>query len=187
MEWHRLEKCIISGCSVSLFSLALNMLVKSAKVECRGPLSRSGTRQPPIRAFMDDLTVTTTSVPGCRWILQWLMTWARMSFKPTTSRSLVLRKGKGNDRIRSASSIQQFGRGVQGHLSQRSPALQRRHTQVAVERTEARLRSGLGRSPKKSSSTLTWWLSVEGMGGRPGVSQIKLAAGALQFSLYIWS
>ncbi|KAI4881119.1 hypothetical protein NFI96_020517, partial [Prochilodus magdalenae] len=37
----------------------MNMLVKSAEVECRGPLSRSGTRQPPIRAFMDDLTDTT--------------------------------------------------------------------------------------------------------------------------------
>ncbi|TWW57386.1 hypothetical protein D4764_07G0001050 [Takifugu flavidus] len=41
------------------------MVVKAAEVECRGPLSRSGVRQPPIRAYMDDLTVTT-SVPGCR-------------------------------------------------------------------------------------------------------------------------
>ncbi|KAK0142412.1 Retrovirus-related Pol polyprotein from type-1 retrotransposable element R2 [Merluccius polli] len=67
-EWHCLEKGIITGCtiSVSLFALAMNMLVKSAEVKCRGPLSRSGNRQPPIRAFMDDLTVTTTSLPGCR-------------------------------------------------------------------------------------------------------------------------
>ncbi|CAJ1075238.1 LOW QUALITY PROTEIN: uncharacterized protein LOC109089580 [Xyrichtys novacula] len=104
-EWHRLEKGIITGCtiSVSLFALAMNMLVKSAEVECRGPLSRSGTRQPPIRAFMDDLTVTTTSVPGCRWLLQGLeqlISWARMSFKPAKSRSLVLRKGKVSDQFR---------------------------------------------------------------------------------------
>ncbi|XP_063080140.1 uncharacterized protein LOC134470047 [Engraulis encrasicolus] len=104
-DWHRLEKGIITGCtiSVSLFALAMNMLVKSAEVECRGPLSRSGTRQPPIRAFMDDLTVTTTSVPGCRWLLQGLdrlISWARMSFKPGKSRSLVLRKGKVTDRFR---------------------------------------------------------------------------------------
>ena len=35
---------------------------------------------------MDDLTITTTSVPECRWILQGLerlMTSARMSFKPS--------------------------------------------------------------------------------------------------------
>ncbi|XP_063058826.1 uncharacterized protein LOC134452393 [Engraulis encrasicolus] len=102
-DWHRLEKGIITGCTISviLFALAMNMIVKSAEVECRGPLTKSGVRQPPIRAFMDDLTVTTTSVPGSRWILQGLeklITWARMSFKPAKSRSLVLKKGKVTDR-----------------------------------------------------------------------------------------
>lgn len=106
-SWHKLEKGIITRCtiSVSLFSLAMNMIVKSAEVECRGPKSSSGTRQPPIRAFMDDLTVTTTSVPGCRWLLQGLerlMSWARMSFKPAKSRSLVLKKGKEADCFRFA-------------------------------------------------------------------------------------
>lgn len=69
-DWHKLEKGIITGCTISviLFSLTSNMLVKSAEVQCRGPLTKSGVRQPPIRAFMDDLMVTTTSVPGCRWI-----------------------------------------------------------------------------------------------------------------------
>lgn len=105
--WQRLEKGIITGCTISvpLFSLAMNMIVKSAEVECRGPLSRSGARQPPIRAFMDDLTVMTTSVPGCRWLLQGLerlISWARMSFKPAKSRSLVLKKGKVADRFRFA-------------------------------------------------------------------------------------
>ncbi|TWW66935.1 hypothetical protein D4764_20G0009670 [Takifugu flavidus] len=103
-DWHRLEKGIITGCTISvvLFVLAMNMVVKAAEVECRGPLSRSGVRQPPIRAYMDDLTVTTTSVPGCRWILQGLerlILWARMSFKPTKSRSMVL-KGEVVDRFR---------------------------------------------------------------------------------------
>ncbi|TWW59294.1 hypothetical protein D4764_06G0008240, partial [Takifugu flavidus] len=103
-DWHRLEKGIITGCTISvvLFVLAMNMVVKAAEVECRGPLSRSGVRQPPIRAYMDDLTVTT-SVPGCRWILQGLerlILWARMSFKPTMSRSMVLKKGKVVDKFR---------------------------------------------------------------------------------------
>ena len=56
----------------------------AAEVECRGPLTRSSVRQPSIRAFMDDLTVTMTSVPGSRWILKGLeelITWARMIFK----------------------------------------------------------------------------------------------------------
>ena len=80
------------------------MLLKSAdsEPECRGPKSKSGIRQPPIRAFMDDLKVTTVSVPGCRWILQGLerlTTWARMRFKPEKSRSLVLKRGKVTDRF----------------------------------------------------------------------------------------
>jgi len=93
------ETSIITGCTISVifFTLAMSMLVKSAEVQCRGPLTKSGVRQPPIRAFMDDLTVMTTFVPGSRWILKGLeemITWARMSFKPMKSRSLVLKKGK---------------------------------------------------------------------------------------------
>ena len=74
----------------------MNMVVKSAEVECRGPLTNSGMWQPPIRAFMGDQTVTTTSVPGCRWILQSLerLSWAQMDFKHAKSRSLVVRRGK---------------------------------------------------------------------------------------------
>lgn len=44
---------------------------------------------------MDDLTITTKSVPGARWILKGqerLIRWARMSFKPAKSRSVVLKK-----------------------------------------------------------------------------------------------
>ncbi|XP_035990671.1 uncharacterized protein LOC118562404 [Fundulus heteroclitus] len=104
-DWHRIGKGIITGCTISvvLFSLAMNMVVKSAEVECRGPLTKSGVRQPPIRAYMDDLTVTTASVPGCRWILhglEKLISWARMSFNPSKSRSMVLKKGKVMDKFR---------------------------------------------------------------------------------------
>ena len=104
-NWHRLERGIITGCtiSVTLFALAMNILVKSAEKECRGPTTNTGVRQPPIRAYMDDLTVTTSSVTGCRWILRGLekqIAWARMSFKPSKSRSLILKKGKVEDRFR---------------------------------------------------------------------------------------
>lgn len=52
---------------------------------------------------MDELTVTTESVPGCRWILQGLqklVDWAHMHFKPANSRSLVLKKGKFEEKFR---------------------------------------------------------------------------------------
>lgn len=43
-DWHRIEKGIIIGCTISviLFTLAMNMVIKSAEVECRGPLTKSG-------------------------------------------------------------------------------------------------------------------------------------------------
>lgn len=92
---YKVEKGIITGCtiSVSLFTLAMNILEKSIEVQCRGPLTKSCIRQPPIRAFTDDLTVKTPNVPGGRWILEGLeelTTWARMTFKPAKSRYLEL-------------------------------------------------------------------------------------------------
>lgn len=94
--FHRLEKGIITSCTVSviLFDLAMNMLVKSGEVKCRGPLTRTGVGQPPIRAFMDNLTVTTTSVPGCKWILrdlERLINWAWIDLVPSPS----CEEGKG--------------------------------------------------------------------------------------------
>lgn len=66
-----LEVAIVTGgtISVTLFALAMNMLIKAAEPECRGAISNSGVRQPPIKAMMYDITVTTT-VPGARWIFQ---------------------------------------------------------------------------------------------------------------------
>lgn len=54
-DWHRFEKGLITGCSVSvtLFAFTMNMVVKAAEVECRGPITSSGVRQPSIRAYMD--------------------------------------------------------------------------------------------------------------------------------------
>lgn len=103
-SWYKAEIGIITRCTVSvtLFSLAMIMLTKSAEPECRGPRTNSRQRQPPIRAFMDDLTVMTESVPGGRWILKGfekLVEWARMRFKPAKSRSIVLRKGKVEDKF----------------------------------------------------------------------------------------
>ena len=60
-NWQRLEKGIITGCTISviIFTSAVNLIAKSAEKECKGPLMRSGIRQPPVKAFMDDLTGIT--------------------------------------------------------------------------------------------------------------------------------
>lgn len=68
-NWHIAEVGIIKGCVISLilFSLAMKMRIKSAEPDCRGPKTTSVQHEPSI---MDDLTITTKSVQGCRWILK---------------------------------------------------------------------------------------------------------------------
>ena len=97
--WQRLERGIMTGCTISviLFITAMNLPLEAAKLECRGPKTSDGTRHSACRAFMDDLTVMTSSMQGTRWILRSLgdmATWARMQFKPGKSRSLSIRRGK---------------------------------------------------------------------------------------------
>jgi hypothetical protein len=101
-SWQRLGKGIITGCtiSVTLFVGALNMIIKAAETQCRGPVMRSGVRQKPIKAYMDDMTLTTQAPQGARWILNELdrlLNLARMEFKAKKCRSLVIVKGKIKD------------------------------------------------------------------------------------------
>jgi hypothetical protein len=63
----------------------------------RGPSIAGKIRQPPTRAFMDDMTLITKTVVEGRWLLKELEStihWARMSFKHGKSGSMVLKKGK---------------------------------------------------------------------------------------------
>ncbi|XP_076155592.1 uncharacterized protein LOC143138965 [Alosa pseudoharengus] len=97
--WQPLEKGIVTGCTVSpiLFIMGMNLLITTAAAEAKGPVTAAGSRQPPLRGFMDDLTITTTTHVQARWILKTLgavASWARMAFKPRKSRSMVIRRGK---------------------------------------------------------------------------------------------
>lgn len=103
-QWQSLEKGIVTGCTISpmLFIMGMNLLITAASKASRGPLMESGIRQPPIRGFMDDLTITTQSHAQARWILKVLeemATWARMKFKPRKSRHLVIRSGRVTSRF----------------------------------------------------------------------------------------
>ena len=98
-KWQKLEKGIMAGCTISvvLFVAAMNLLLKAAGMQCRGPKADDDTRHPSCRAFMDDVTVMTPSIQGTRWILSALekmATWSRMQFNPKKSRSLSILKGK---------------------------------------------------------------------------------------------
>ena len=70
------------------------MRLKAAEKMSRGP----GVSKPPTRAFMDEMTITAKSVLEDKWMLQDLgdiVHRARMKFKPSKSRSLILKERKG--------------------------------------------------------------------------------------------
>ena len=62
----------------------------NGEMECRGPTARSDMQLHLIKGYIDDLTVTASSVPGSRWIVQTLEKLIRMddmSSEPDESRS----------------------------------------------------------------------------------------------------
>ena len=98
-DWQRVEKGIITGCTLSviLFSLSMTMLVMSVKEETKGPETVSGQRQRNARLLMDDITSTTVNLVQTKYLLDKLMAklkWAGLSAKPEKCRSLVIIKGK---------------------------------------------------------------------------------------------
>ncbi|XP_078322870.1 uncharacterized protein LOC144622162 [Crassostrea virginica] len=99
-----LEKGIVTGCTVSpiLFIMGMNIIMKAAERETRGPKMNSGIYQPANRGFMDDLTVTTKSHVQARWVLSALeevISWARMKFKPRKSRYMIIKKGRISEKF----------------------------------------------------------------------------------------
>ena len=82
MNWQRVEKGIVTGCTISpiLFVMCMGMVTTAAERETRGPNIDSGIYQPQISGFLDDLTMTTTSHIQARWVLSALedsVFWAR--------------------------------------------------------------------------------------------------------------
>ena len=63
-DWQKLEKGIITGCTLSviLFALSMTMLVSEAEKETKGPKMRSGQEQRNSRLFMDDVAITTETL-----------------------------------------------------------------------------------------------------------------------------
>ena len=98
-DWQRLERGIITGCTLSviLFVLAMTMLVEEAKRETKGPKSTSGQRQTNTRLFMDDIATATNNLVQTKYLLEKLsenLKKAELAVKPGKCRSLVIIKGE---------------------------------------------------------------------------------------------
>ena len=99
-QWFRYELGIFAGCTISviLFIAAFNIIIEFVAA---GNLSRyrlaNGNLLPLLRAFMDDLSIMTTSVPNgsiaCNRV-DIVLNWARMKAKASKSRSCVIHSGR---------------------------------------------------------------------------------------------
>ena len=99
-DWHRYEKGIIAGCTVSviLFLAAFNIIIEYVNQEILPSYVLSnGNRMELSRAFMDDLMLMLGSVREAKLALSRVvkvLKWARMKAKPSKSRSLVMVRGR---------------------------------------------------------------------------------------------
>ena len=102
-KWQRVEKGIITGCTLSvvLFSLAMTWIVMSVKKETKGPRLASGNVQVNSRLFMDDITTTTETIVQTSYLLEKMvkkLNWAGLYEKVPKCRALVIIKGKVSSR-----------------------------------------------------------------------------------------
>ena len=103
-EWLKLERGIVTGCTLSviLFTLAMTLLVTSAKKETKGPKTKSGQQQEHSRLFMDDIQTTTENLVQTKHLLENLsgkLKWAGLKVRPGKCRSLVIVKGEVSKRM----------------------------------------------------------------------------------------
>lgn len=101
-SWQCLEVGIMAGCTISplAFTMAMEVIIRASKWVVGGQRAESGLRLPPLRAYMDDITTLTTTVPCTRRLLRKLeenISWARMKIKPSKSRSISIVKGTLSD------------------------------------------------------------------------------------------
>ena len=97
-SWQRIERGIITGCTLSaiLFVMSMTMLLMSVQKETKGPKTASGALQRNARLYMDDITTTTATVTQTNYLLKELamfLNWARLKVKVSKCRSLVIKNG----------------------------------------------------------------------------------------------
>ena len=102
-EWQKVEKGIITGCTLSvvLFALAMTWIVASVKKVTKGPKLSSGQYQVNSRLFMDDIVTSTETMVQTSSLINKLiekLDYAGLTAKPEKCRSLVIYKGKVLDK-----------------------------------------------------------------------------------------
>ena len=97
--WHRHHWGIFAGCTLSiiLFLAGMNIILEySAQVKVP-KFTTNNTELPLLRAFMDDLSLMSSTVSGAQTLLSQCttaLTWAGLEFRVDKSCSIVIIKGR---------------------------------------------------------------------------------------------
>ncbi|KAK3779742.1 hypothetical protein RRG08_035881 [Elysia crispata] len=96
-DWINLKIAIVMGCTISpnLFVMAMEVILKAAEGSVRLTNLGGGCYVPPLKAFMDDITIICSNNDDTIRMLERLnilMIWCRMIVKPKKSCSLSVRK-----------------------------------------------------------------------------------------------
>ncbi|GFS07705.1 reverse transcriptase [Elysia marginata] len=112
-NWINLEVGIAMGCTISpiLIVMAMEVILKAAEGSAGPANLGGGCSMPPLKAFMDDTTIICSKEEETRRmlaLLDTLMAWCRMKFKPKKSRSLSIRNGKIEEAVTFTAAEQQI-------------------------------------------------------------------------------
>ena len=89
----------MAGCTISplAFTMAMEIIITASKLVVGGEKCQDGMHLTPIRAYMDDMTLVTRTVPCMKRILERLdknLKCAGMKIKSSKSRSISISRGK---------------------------------------------------------------------------------------------
>ena len=92
-DWQRLEIGVAAGCTISVivFLLCMELILRGTNTDAITAI------RSPKKAFMDDIAILTKTVPSMKKMLSRLdelITWARMKFRASKSRSVTFKDGK---------------------------------------------------------------------------------------------
>ena len=98
-SWHRHQRGIFAGCTISiiLFLAGMNVILEYTLHTNVPRFVINNNPLPLVRAFMDDLNLLSSSVSGAKTLLHRCikaLKWAVLDFRADKSRSIVIIKGR---------------------------------------------------------------------------------------------
>ena len=98
-SWHRHQRGIFAGCTLSiiLFLAGMNIILEYSLVATTPQFHLNNISLPPMRAFIDDLNIMSSTICGAKTLLSRCtiaLNWAGLTFRADKSRSIVIIKGR---------------------------------------------------------------------------------------------